>query len=72
MTREDVYDKCVEKVAQFSSQGYRLVEGKNMFEKIDVDEITWAVKPLLPREAIDAIIDCAVEEAVRALKGEQQ
>ena len=48
MTREDVYDKCVERI-------YPTLEA---FRKGVCSE-----KQLLSREAIDAIIDCAVEEA---------
>lgn len=68
MTREEVYDKCTKKIGQPNLSSFRKVEGKNVFERIDSDEITWFVRPLLPREAIDAIIDCAVEEAVKAMK----
>ena len=32
------------------------------------DEVIYAARFLLPPEAIDAIIDCAVEEAVKAVK----
>lgn len=56
MTREEVYDKCVEKIYP-TPEAYK--------------EGVCSVKQLLPREAIDAIIDCAVEEAVLALKGGQ-
>ena len=54
MTRAEVYDKCTEKIYP-TPEAYK--------------EGVCSVKQLLPREAIDAIIDCAVEEAVLALKG---
>lgn len=55
MTREEVYDKCVE----------------YFYPTREAYEMGFcSVKILLPREAIDAIINCAVEEAVFALKGE--
>lgn len=57
MTREEVYDKCTEKIAHEPLCNYKVTEVARM---------------LLPREAIDAIIDCAVEEAVLALKGGKQ
>ena len=50
MTREEVYDKCVEVIERISDDLY-------------------VSRQILPTEAIDAIIDCAVEEAVLALKG---
>lgn len=54
MTREEVYDKCCEKV----------------YPSIDAyEQNICTVKQILPEEAIDAIIDCAVYEAVLALKG---
>ena len=55
MNRQDVYDKCTEKI-------YPTLE--------DYKEGVCLTKHLLPKEAIDAIIDCAVEEAVMRMKGE--
>lgn len=57
MTRQEVYDICVEKIYP-SPEAYK--------------EGVCSVKQLLPQEAIDAIIDCAVEEAVERMKGEQE
>lgn len=58
MTRQEVYDICVEKIYP-SPEDYK--------------EGVCSVKQLLPREVIDAIIDCAVEEAVERMKrGEQE
>ena len=54
MTRQEVYDKCVEKE-------YPTFES--------YEEGFCKIKQLLPQEAIDAIIDCAVEEAVERMKG---
>ena len=54
MTREEVYGKCSQK-QYFSSMK-------------DHEEAFTISKMLLPPEAIDAIIDCAVEEAVKAMK----
>ena len=54
MSRQEVYDKCVE----------RFYPSLEAFAQGVCSE-----KQLLPREAIDAIIDCAVEEAVARLKG---
>ncbi len=58
MTREEVYDKCIEKIAYVKGRGE--------------EPIIYKKKTLLPRVVIDAIIDCAVEEAVKALRGEQK
>lgn len=56
MTREEVYEKCEEK----------------QYVSMEDYEKGWATcREILPREAIDAIIDCAVEEAIRAVKGGQ-
>ena len=52
MTREEVYDKCVKKVGTIGIKS----------------NIIWTAKELLPKEAIDAIIDCAVEEARKKIK----
>lgn len=57
MTREEVYDKCVEKIYP---------------TPMDYEEGICSVKQLLPLEAIDAIIDCAVEEAVEQMRGGEQ
>lgn len=54
MTRKEVYDKCLQK-QYFPSMK-------------DHEEAFTISKMLLPPEAIDAIIDCAVEEAIRAMK----
>ena len=65
MTREEVYDKCTEKTGDFVP-AYRYIGG---YEKVRVeDEVVYSVRILLPPEAIDAIIDCAVEEAVERIK----
>ena len=57
MTREEVYDKCVEKIyPSLEAFGGGVCIGKQ----------------LLPREAIDAIIDCAVEEAQKKNKEKQK
>lgn len=53
MTREEVYDKCVEK----------FYPTPKAYEKG-----LCSVKYLLSREAIDAIIDCAVAEAIERVK----
>ena len=68
MTREEVYDKCTEKIGQPNLNSFRKVNGKNVFEMVNSDETIWVVRPLLPKESIDAIIDCAVEEAVERIK----
>lgn len=57
MLRQDVYDKCVEII--YPTLGVH-------------EDGIYSVKQLLPPEAIDAIIDCAVEEAILALKGENK
>lgn len=57
MTREEVYDKCTEKI-------YPTFR--------DYKEGAYSVEQLLPKKAIDAIIDCAVEEAVERMKGGEQ
>ena len=54
MNRHEVYDKCIERF-------YPTLK--------DYEEGVCFSKQLLPKEAIDAIIDCAVEEAIRALEG---
>lgn len=53
MTREDVYDRCTERHYQ---------------SIYDYENGIYNAKELLPKEAIDAIIDCAVEEAVAVMK----
>ena len=58
------------KIGTPALSSFRKVEGKNVLQKIDTEEIIWTVRQLLPRESIDAIIDCAVEEAVRRIKEE--
>ena len=58
MTREEVYDKCIEKIVY--------VRGR------EEEPIIYKAKTLLPRIAINAIIDCAVEEAVGRIKCEQE
>ena len=52
MTREDVHEKCFERY-------YMSME--------DYEKGMAVAKELLPREAVDAIIDCAVEEAVQRI-----
>lgn len=59
MTREEVYDKCFE----------RFYASTDDYEKGIVTG-----RKILPHEAIDATIDCAVEEAIRSVKwgGDQE
>lgn len=53
MTREKAYDKCLEKF-------YASMD--------DYDKGIVTCRQIIPREAIDAIIDCAVEEAIERIK----
>lgn len=53
MTREEVYCRCFE----------RFYASTDDYEKGIVTG-----RQILPQEAIDAIIDCAVEEAIKAVK----
>ena len=53
MTRKEVFDACVESC-------YEAAPGR--------DEVICVCRHLLPMQAIDAIIDCAVEEAVAIMK----
>ena len=53
MNRQEVYNKCVEKI-------YPSLK--------DYEEGVCFARRILPEEAIDAIIDCAVEEAVKAME----
>lgn len=55
MNREVVYNKCMERFYP-SLEAY--------------EQGVCSIKQLLPKEAIDAIIDCAVEEAVMRIKEE--
>lgn len=65
MTRQDVYDLCSEKICQ-KSPNYRHIDGCG-YVRVE-DEDVWVSKLLLPESAIDAIIDCAVEEAIALMK----
>lgn len=67
MIRQEVYDKCVERIAQEPLHSFKVAENGTL-KMIDGGKPTWLVRELLPTEAIDAIIDCAVEEAVKAMK----
>ena len=53
MTRKEVYDKCLDKL-------YASMD--------DYDKGIVTCRQIIPREAIDAIIDCAVEEAVQRIR----
>ena len=67
MTREEVYDKCTERVGNLNFPSFRKTKD-GVLEKIKDENIMRETRFLLPQEAIDAIIDCAVEEAIRAVK----
>lgn len=67
MTREEVYDLCTEKIVESKIPSYRHIDGCRLVKA--EDDVVWVSKTLLPPEAIDAIIDCAVEEAVKRIKG---
>lgn len=68
MTREEVYDKCTEKIRHEPLCNFKVMED-GILKKANEEAYAWTVRTLLPQDAIDAIIDCAVEEAVLALKG---
>lgn len=68
MTRDEVYDKCTEKIPHEPQYSFKVTED-GILKKADKAVRAWTVRTLLPQDAIDAIIDCAVEEAVMALKG---
>ena len=57
MSRQEVYDKCTEKIYP-TPEAY--------------EQGVCSVKQLLPQEAIDAIIDCAMEEAVMRMQEEEE
>lgn len=69
MTREEVYDKCTDKCGHLVPS-YRHIDGCGKVR--GEDEVVYSVRILLPPEAIDAIIDCAVEEAIKVMKGEER
>lgn len=71
MTRQEAHDKCTEKIAQEPLLSFK-VAGNGLLRRVDEGGCAWFTRTFLPPEAVDAIIDCAVEEAVLALKGEQK
>lgn len=68
MSRQKAYDACTEKIARYGMSSFRVGED-GLVELIKDDNPFKVCKWILPPEAIDAIIDCAVEEAVLATKG---